>query len=194
MVIETETDVLGLLGYLAARQPDGDRLRVWEVAGAAHADRDQIGAAEDRFGCSTLVNRGQQSFVLRAALAHLDRWVSAGTAPPAAEPLQVDRTVTPPVFVVDDAGNVRGGVRTPVVEAPVDVLSGLSPAGSSIICLLFGSTVPLPAEKLAARYPSRDAYLARYGEAADAAIRAGFVLPEDRAALLAGADPSRFAG
>ena len=37
MTFQTETD-LTLLGYAAARQPDTDRFRLWEVAGTAHAD------------------------------------------------------------------------------------------------------------------------------------------------------------
>ena len=38
--------------------------------------------------------------------------------------------------------------------------------------------------------PSRAAYLKRYDADAEATIEAGFVLPQDRAALLAFADPS----
>ncbi|GGN20253.1 hypothetical protein GCM10011578_050660 [Streptomyces fuscichromogenes] len=37
LVFETETDLVKL-GYLAARQPDSARFRLWEVAGTAHAD------------------------------------------------------------------------------------------------------------------------------------------------------------
>jgi hypothetical protein len=47
---------------------------------------------------------------------------------------------------------------------------------------------------LAQLYPSRAAYLKKYKADADAAIKAGFVLAKDRAALLAFADPSRIAG
>jgi hypothetical protein len=194
VVVQTETDVLGIMGYLPARQPDADHIRVWEVAGTAHADKVQVGAREDTLGCPAPVNRGQQTFVLRAALRHLQAWIAGGLPAPHGEPLQVDTTAVPPVFGHDDVGNVKGGVRTPVVDAPVDVLSGLPSAGSSIICLLFGSTVPLPTDVLAARYPSRDAYLDRYRAAAEAAIAAGFALPEDRAELLAGADPARLPG
>jgi len=35
----TETDLFGVLGFHRARQDDSDRLRTWEVAGTAHADR-----------------------------------------------------------------------------------------------------------------------------------------------------------
>ncbi|MEZ5207555.1 MAG: alpha/beta hydrolase domain-containing protein [Acidimicrobiales bacterium] len=37
--LETETDLVSVIGFLPARQPDTDLLRTWEVAGTAHADR-----------------------------------------------------------------------------------------------------------------------------------------------------------
>lgn len=38
LTIQSETDVLGVLEFLPARQPDTDLFRLWEVAGAAHVD------------------------------------------------------------------------------------------------------------------------------------------------------------
>ena len=38
MQVETETDLFGL-GFYAARQPDTEMLRTWEIAGTAHADQ-----------------------------------------------------------------------------------------------------------------------------------------------------------
>jgi hypothetical protein len=191
IVVETETDVLGVLGYLPARQDDADRFRLWEVAGTAHADKFQLGDTEASLGCAQPVNRGQQVYVLRAALRHLDTWVRDGTPAPRAGRLEIDESGPYPAFVVDDVGNVRGGVRTPAVDAPVDVLSGMPAPGSSLVCILMGTTTPLPSERLAALYPSRDAYLAAYGKAADAMVDAGFALADDRAQLLADADPDR---
>jgi hypothetical protein len=193
IVVQTETDVLGLLGYFPARQPDTDRFRLWEVAGSAHADAYQIGPAEDLLDCAQPINRGQQSFVLRAALRHLDSWTAGGDAPPEADRLQVDRSGAAPVYERDEVGNVRGGVRTPAVDAPVDVLSGMPVEGSSIICILMGSTTAIPDGVLADRYEDRAGYLRAYRTAADDAIDAGFVLEEDRDALLAEATPERFA-
>jgi hypothetical protein len=188
IVVQTEGDVLGALGYLPARQPDSSVFRLWEVAGAAHADLFQIGDREETLGCATPINRGQQVFVLRAALRHLAGWAGGGEPPPEAERLEVDETGT---FVLDDVGNVQGGVRTPVVDAPVDVLSGLAPEGSSVICLLLGSTLPVPDARLSSLFASDDEYLAAYEGAADAAIAAGFVLADDREPVLDGAQPDR---
>ncbi len=44
------------------------------------------------------------------------------------------------------------------------------------------------------REPSRAAYLNQYKTDTEAAIKAGFVLANDRAGVLAFADPSRIAG
>ncbi|MDO9495235.1 MAG: alpha/beta hydrolase domain-containing protein, partial [Nocardioides sp.] len=88
-------------------------------------------------------------------------------------------------YALDAVGNARGGVRTPAVDAPVEVLSGLGVPGASNICRLFGSTATLPPARLAELWPDADAYRAAYAAAADAAITAGFVLTEDRDGLLA---------
>jgi hypothetical protein len=59
-----------------------------------------------------------------------------------------------------------------------------------VICLLLGSTKPLAAGRLAQLYPSRADYQRRYDAATTAVIKAGFVLPEDKAALAGFAEPS----
>jgi hypothetical protein len=194
IVVQTESDVLGVLGYYPARQPDSADVRLWEVAGTAHADAFQVGDRENLLDCATPINRGQQVFVLRAAVSALRTWVADGTAPPEAAPLAVDSSTGTPTYVVDDVGNVEGGVRTPAVDAPVDVLSGLAQGTPSVLCLLLGSTLPIPADQLQAKYGSADAYVQQYTAATDAQIAAGFLLEADRAAILEGADPSRLEG
>ena len=187
MVVQTETDLFGHLAYYPARQDDSDYFRLWEIAGAAHADKFQIGPFESILECPVPVNRGQQSFVVRAALRALDRWARDGQRPPSAPRMQVVATETE--FALDDNGNVLGGVRTPAVDAPTAILSGAPPPGASPICALFGTTKPLPEARLRALYTSAAAYLARYSAAVDSSIAAGFVLADDRAELLAEAQP-----
>jgi hypothetical protein len=194
IVVETETDLLSILSYLPARQPDSDNLRLWEIAGTAHADAYQVGPTEASLGCSQPVNRGQQHIVLKAALRHLDTWVEEGEAPPEADRLEIDESGAAPAFVRDENGNATGGVRNPAVDAPVSLMSGEASPGSSILCLLFGSTVPLPAERLALLYPSAADYTAAYEQATDEMIDAGFALEDDRQALLDEADPSAVGG
>jgi hypothetical protein len=183
LVVQTEGDLYDRIAYLPGRHPDSERVRVWEVAGAAHADHYVIGELESLLGLPVPVNRGQQWAVLRAALRHLDRWARGGAAPPAAPPLET----TDDDCVRDEHGLARGGLRTPAVEVPTQVLSGRAWPGASLGAGLFGSTTPLAGvEDL---YDSADAYLASYAAATDAAVAAGHVLAEDRDALLAEARP-----
>lgn len=186
VVVQAEGDLFDRIGFLPARQPDGERLRVWEVAGAAHADRYVIDEFEDLLGCAVPVNRGQQWAVVRAALRALDGWVRDDVAPPSAPPLEVDGED----FVRDRHGLVRGGVRTPVLDAPVEVVSGRPWPGASVACRLFGSTTPLTPPP----YATAAEYLADYERATDAAVAAGFVLAEDRDDLLAEARPDLLEG
>jgi Alpha/beta hydrolase domain len=194
LVLETETDLLSVLGYLPARQPDDEMLRLWEVAGTAHADTRIIGPLADSLGCPTAINDGPHHFVAKAALRALDTWVRNGEAPPEAPRLEIDESGAAPVFRRDENGIALGGIRTPQVDVPVATLSGEAGEGASIICLLSGSTVPLPPERLAELYDSADAYVDEYTQAADAAIESGFVLDDDREALLDAADPDAIAG
>ncbi len=57
-----------------------------------------------------------------------------------------------------------------------------------------GLGLALPDARLALLYRSRDDYLDQYEKATDAAIEAGFVLADDRRALLADAQPGRITG
>ena len=187
LTLESETDVVGILNYLPARQPDSERFRLWEVAGTAHADRYLLGPLADQLGCPAPVNDGPQHLVAKAALRALDTWVRDGVEPATAERLAVAGAA----YERDRDGIVRGGIRTPLVDVPVDVLSGDPALDGPLQCLLFGSTNPLPEGRLSELYADEAAYLAAFEEAADAAVSAGFVLPEDREALLAYAQPSR---
>ncbi|KQW48988.1 hypothetical protein ASC77_09755 [Nocardioides sp. Root1257] len=177
IVVQTEGDLFGRIAYLPARQPDSERLRLWEVAGAAHADAFQIGGFESFLGCPDPVNRGQQAYVVRAALRWLESWARGGDPAPSAPRL----SIVDGAFELDEVGNVVGGVRTPVVDAPADVLSGYAAPDASPICALFGRTLPLPHPI----WDSHEDYLTAYAAATDAAIGDGFVLAEDRDAVLA---------
>ncbi len=204
LVLQSETDVI-LLGGQWARQPDSDRVRLWEMAGAAHADTYTVSAGRHDDGSltgerlaellrpttnlligqtETPVNSGpQQHYVAQAALDHLVRWILEGVAPPTAPHLEVDDTGTD--FHKDALGNVLGGIRTPWVDAPVAVLSGLGQAGDSF-AFLFGQTSPFDEATLSELYPGgKDEYLERFEDSLDATIEAGFVRDEDRTEILA---------
>ena len=187
LVVQAEGDLFDRIGFLPARQPDGPLLRLWEVAGSAHADRYVIGEFEEILGCAVPVNCGQQWAVIRAAVRALDVWARGGPAPPSASRLEIDcdGDGLGHDFVRDRHGLVVGGVRTPVVDAPAQVVSGRPWPDSSSACRLFGSTTPL----VEPAFASPSAYLVAYEAATDAAIAAGFICAEDRDAVLAEARP-----
>ena len=211
LTLQSETDVV-LLGGGRARQPDSERFRLWELAGAAHFDTyGLVAALFDRDGISVeelarhlaptdnvmgmsagaLINSGpQQHYVLNAALTHLDRWVREGTPPPEAPRLEaVDMAVME--LLRDDIGIVCGGIRTPWVEAPSAVLSGDSPGGDGFM-FLFGKTVPLDEATLKRLYAGGpDEHRSRFEAATAAAVRAGYLLAEDAEEIAALARPGR---
>ncbi len=195
LTFETETD-LTFLGYFSARQPDTRRYRTWEVAGTAHADTytlvvgfgdegnspaaaDLLVTASPLPGvidCNAPINSGPQHFVLDAAVAALERWVRRGVLPPRSPRLDV--TGPPPVIARDAHGNALGGIRTPAVDVPIATLSGGGQTGT-VLCQLFGTTVPFDAATLAALYPSHRAYVAKFDRATARALRRRFVRPHD---------------
>lgn len=174
---ETETDVGPLLRFALARQPDGPNLRTWEVAGTAHADSHLVGPEFPI--CPHRINDGPQHYVAKASFAALLDWVRAGNEPPTGAVIETGGADGTTVQR-DDDGIALGGIRTPSVDVPVSVLSGEAPDGSDLICALFGSTTPFPAEELVDRYGSRDAYLATFDAALADAVDRGFVRTEDR--------------
>jgi hypothetical protein len=190
--IQTETDVASILNSYAARQPDTDRFRLWEVAGTAHADRHLVGPLGGGIDCGVPINNGPMHLVAKAALRALTKWLETGTAPVIAPRIDVVKGATLQVRRNAD-GIALGGIRTPPVDVPIATLSGAAGPVSSTICLLLGSTKPFTAARIAQLYPSRASYVQRYDADATHTINAGFVLPEDRAALLAFAEPSRVA-
>ncbi|HVJ96657.1 MAG TPA: alpha/beta hydrolase domain-containing protein [Acidimicrobiia bacterium] len=199
VVVQSETDVFGSLQYLPARQPDSERFRLWEVAGGAHADTyffsaspfdsgalavDELAALVAKSASSGMpvevpINSGpQMHYVLQRAFAACDRWIRDGVAPPSAERLAADGDGR---MLTDDLGIARDGVRTPWVDAPVEVLSGLGQPG--FMMDLFGVTRSFANGELATRYRDRDEFVARFDAATQAAVDAGFLLSVDAAEI-----------
>ncbi len=192
--VQTENDLTSVLGSAAVRQPDTDTFRLWEVPGTAHADRHLTGSATaDLVDCGVPINDGPLHVVAKAAFRHFVSWVEGGDLPPIAPRIELTEGATPAV-VRDSDGIAAGGVRTPPVDTPVRVLSGVQGPNDSIICLLFGSTKPLSIDRLAQLYSSRDDYQAKYDAGVDTAIEAGYVLAKDRVALEGYAHPELVPG
>lgn len=187
---ETQTDLI-LLGYARAQQPNTDRIRSWEIAGTSHADIYEVGGNAGLLGCTTPINTGPQHVVVQAAFADFTSWVVHGTPPPEPSPFTLQST-NPPTLALDRHGNVIGGVRTPAVDVPISTLSGSAPAGTSVICSLFGSTTLFGSQELTDLYGSPAHYLAEYTASLDQAIAGRYLLPADREGLLAQARTVQF--
>jgi hypothetical protein len=141
-----------------------------------------MGPTADTVDCGVPVNDGPLHIVGKAAFRHLDDWVQQGTQPPKMSRITLSDGAAPAV-VRDQDGIAEGGVRTPPVDVPTRALSGQPGPSSSVICILLGSTKPIPSARLAQLYPSRQEFQRKYDAAVDDAIAAGVVLREDRAAL-----------
>jgi hypothetical protein len=198
MIVQTETDVIGMAGT-PARQDDTDRIRLWEIAGTAHADtymlvaggfddgrlapgefarylaptREVIGMTAD-----SPINSGpQHHYVLQAALVHLVDWASGGTPPPHGP--RMNTTALNDGFVLDEQGLATGGIRTPWVDVPTAILSGVGQTGS-IFAMLFGTTTAFGSDRIATLYrDGQHEYLARFKASLESSVTAGFVLPAD---------------
>jgi hypothetical protein len=184
LIFETETDETSLR-YFDARQPDTAHIRLWDVAGAAHADAFTVGGAASVLGCKAEVNEAPTHYVVAAALAQLNLWSRTGTPPAVVEPMNVALVNGAPTVLRDHLGNAIGGLRTPALDVPVAAFSGTPGQTTNGPCSFFGSTHPFDPTTLARLYPSKAAYLGAYTQATDAAIAAGHLLLADRAQLLA---------
>ncbi|MAT93988.1 MAG: hypothetical protein CME59_15480 [Halioglobus sp.] len=198
MTFETETDVVPL-GFALARQPDTDLIRTWEVAGTAHGDYYTfISGRDDTVGdpvfasvieedsilgfisCDQPMNNGPHHYVFNTAVRALNAWVENGTPPPQSPQLALNDDASD--FQFDELGNVLGGIRTPYVDAPSAVLRGERNTGDGF-CGLFGTTRLFSAAEMASLYVDQAGFVEAVTTATEAAVDAGFLLPEDAAAI-----------
>jgi hypothetical protein len=206
LTFQTETDVVGPLNYFPARQADSKSFRLWEVAGTSHADAylvklfpdDDTSWASDlqqfasmtappssitlgtfSLTCPVAFNTGEQHYVFQTALHDLIDWTRTGGAPDKMPRLDVDTSTTPPSYRLDGNGNVRGGIRTPAVDAPIATLSGLPPAGAPGFCVLFGQTIPFTPSHISALYPTHSKFVKEWQESVKRSEKAGYLLSED---------------
>jgi hypothetical protein len=207
LTIITETDLFGgpRQGYYGARQPDNQQLRVWEIAGTAHADNYTIQVAPIDTGSASQTDivaayaptnmlMGQQldhfinfapqhHYVLQAALSQLCRWVRTGQPATSAVPIELS-DADPPQPVLDGNGLARGGVRTPWVDVPIARTSGVG-SEESTMAPIFGSGELFDTATVRRLYPGGVAdYLERFTVALDSAIQLGFILAADREEIL----------
>ena len=199
MRIMTQSD---FLTGIAARRPDSDspedRFRNYEIAGSAHATPDELTfgpASADiaRAGVpppAMTCNEGPRSrfpnhLAFDAAFRNLDAWVRQGTPPPRAEPILVKDGQA----VLDEHGNVIGGVRSPFVDVATAQWTGTSTGAS--FCFITGHEKPFSAARLRELYPTHADYVGKVRRNTDALVATRFLTAEDAAALVKAANDAR---
>ncbi|GIP59540.1 alpha/beta hydrolase domain-containing protein [Paenibacillus woosongensis] len=177
MKINTQTE--GLF-YVPLRQPDTDLYRSWEIAGASHAPTRQmelIRQKTDRDGLTNSLDTYSPYrssdvnwlYTVDAAILHVHDWINGGEAPPSMKPLEIASNGMD--YSYDEFGNAKGGVRLAELEVPI-ARYAVSPVYG-----LGGFTIPFTAEQLKKLYPTHDDYVAKVKAAAEAAEKAGVILP-----------------
>jgi hypothetical protein len=117
-------------------------------------------------------------YATSSAIYQLDQWVRAGDdgfSPANGPRFQLDAGGKQ---AKDADGNTLGGIRMPPIDVPVARYQSTS-------CPLGGLTVPFTDVEIAQRYPTHAQYDGLMRSATDAAVRDGWLLPDDAVDLMA---------
>jgi hypothetical protein len=188
MVVNTECESTSCY---PVRQPDTDRYRYWEIAGASHVSLQGMVSSAPRmerdFGFSIpldalgAVNQVSPAPVVDAAVHHMQTWLTEDTPPPV-QPL-IDYAGDPPEIVRDEHRIARGGIRLPTVEVPVAHNSAIQQA-PDVFSRLIGYHEAFPVDEVRALYGTREHYLELFEKSTRAAEAASVILPRDVDSLM----------
>ena len=192
--VQGESDVHGR-GANSSRQDDNSTYRLWEVAGTAHNDEYTFVSGRNDRGddpryavvveqtsilgfqeCTSPMNSGYLAWPVNAAIHAMNLWARDGEPPASVPRLNLDSNGID--FILDDVGNVTGGLRTSYVDAPAAVLSGIGQEGNAF-CFLFGTTRLFDAATMASRYTDKAGYTSAVSQSVAEGIEAGTLLPPD---------------
>jgi hypothetical protein len=196
-----QTDILAT--YLQRRDDSdapGDRYRLYEVAGGAHADAAfypyiptvadlrKIGSAYPLLASwpfanqcepeQTLAKTPINTYALDAAFVNLTRWIADGVPPPKAERIKIDNPGTPQARIaLDQFGNAIGGVRTPYLDVPIATY--YTSSKGETFCPELAHTVPFDWARLNALYGTPQNYRARVTQSVDRLVREHWLTESD---------------
>jgi len=160
----------------------GNRYRLYEVAGMAHANsRDTIAYVPNP--CALPVSDFPWGAAAAMGLHHLIEWADRGVAPPRAAPLAFDNDTANDGsrLALDAHGNVRGGVPSTYVDVPVAQYgvpnSGATPAGN-FNCSIAGWRIAFHEETLRNLYNNKGSYISQLNVRLMELVREDWVLPE----------------
>jgi hypothetical protein len=190
------------LGWVPNRREDsdakGDQYRHYDIAGSGHATPDELWYAarpEDivkggRTPPTLNCDQGPRSrfpspVAYNAIYRNLKAWVEDGTPPPPSQNIEV----VDGKAVLDAQGNVKGGLRSPIVDVPTSTWNGNSTGLS--FCRIAGHEIPLTPPQLAALYPDQATYEAAFRKRTDELVAQRFITPEDGDVLKANVGQTR---
>jgi len=187
MVLQSEADVILFNG--AVQRDDGahPNYRSYEVAGGQHIQ-----------GSASFSEETGLEFlpVIRALFITGDRWVTAGSQPPASLFLEavpadeIDPVYERPTGIARDENlNAKGGIRLP------DVVLGRNQFIATNVdgFILVGKAVDLACEPLPdgrARFADHDIYVTRFVQETARLVDEGFLLPDDAYRMIVAAGAS----
>jgi len=180
---------------IASRRPDNDtppdQFRHYEMAGAGHATPDELfysAAPQDIVRAGRSVppmecnegprSRFPSSIHFNAAFQNIDLWRREVLAPPHADPILVENGAP----VLDEFGNVIGGLRSPHLDVPTSTWFG-SATGASF-CFIAGYEVPLDQTTIEQLYPSHGAYVRAVRRSVRELVAARFLTRPDGQRLI----------
>lgn len=183
---------------MIAATGDNPFLRRWPVAGTSHVsfqemdgyvdvetlrdgflkspDGKPISLTQATPGCkqNPRWSKMPTELVLNTIYEHLNRWITDGTAAPAAP--QFERN--PDGALKRDAdGELLGGIRLPQLAAPTAQNSGFNSGPGT--CMLAGFHHDYSPAELKARYHDHAGYVREVEKSTQDVLKAGFILPYD---------------
>ncbi|KGH45090.1 hypothetical protein IN07_19230 [Modestobacter caceresii] len=190
--VMSQSDYLRGIG---SRRPDSDiapdQFRHYEMAGAGHATPFELyysASSADIVAAGREVppqacnegprSRFPSSIFFNAALDNLDRWVRDGVAPPRSNPIVVERGEP----VLDEFGNVQGGLRSPFLDVPTSTWFGTATGAS--FCFIAGYEVPFEQARLDELYSSHRDYVTQVTDNVIELQAAGFLTYYDAYELI----------
>ena len=189
----------------------GNQFRVYEFAGMGHIDsRDAAAYYPDP--CKLPISRFPLAAYMSVALNHLWQWLDKGTTPPHADRIYMDYNTEGDgsLMVLDEFGNVKGGIRNPYVDVPLRKYgvpnSGAEPpiknphpfiaargeAAQNQLCGLANYELPLSPAQLKKLYKDKKDYQTRVQQRYDELMKQGWALPVYRSVILAEAEKASF--
>ena len=200
ILVNSETDVVGLpaiavppstLTRRADSDDPNDRFRLYEVPGSSHVpslfddttfaavSTAQLRKTKFPLTNAACVEKAARSagftYIVNAAYRNLDEWVTKGTPPPRAPRMMVTSD-TPPAAVLDEAGNAKGGVRTPYLDQPAYRYAPTSTPRrpdnyfDRFVCAMQGNDQPLSREQMHKLYRDKGTFVRKFTAAANAMV------------------------